>query len=155
MISGQSPDTFDVTEEGTDASLSARGVRVRERVSGKNDEGVGSIISLLVVVVGLLMLMRLRSVSVPKADGRVQSASEHVAWWCRAFGIIWPERNGLRGVRLNVVVCRADTASIVILVTRLEGIVIDLKLWWHELELLYLANVTFEDLQALLRVEIP
>jgi len=65
VVSSQSPDTFDVTEESTDAGLSTRRVGVCERVCGKNDEGVGSVISLLVVVVGLLMLVGLGSVSVP------------------------------------------------------------------------------------------
>ena len=61
----------------------------------------------------------------------------------------------MRRVGFDVVVCGADAASIVVLVTRLEGIVVELELWWHELELLHLANVAFKDLQALLRVEIP
>jgi hypothetical protein len=150
VVGCQSPDAFNVAEECADAGLRTRCVGVCEGVGGEHDEGVCS-----VGVRVLLLCVRLRSVSIPEPDCGVESSGEHIAGWRWTFRVLGPKGNGLRRDCFVMVVCGADTASIIILVASKEGVVIELELWRHELELLYLTDVAFKDFQALLRVKVP
>lgn len=155
VVGGQRPDALDVAKEGAHAGLGARGVRVGQRVGGEDDEGVGGVVrggGLVVFGVGL----GLGLVDVPEADGGVQGASEHVAGWSRAVSVVGPEgERGGGGFVVVVVADGANATSIVVFVTRVEGVMVELKLGGHELELLDLADVALENLQTLLSVEIP
>ena len=123
MVGRKSPDAFYMPEESPHARLSARCMRVGERVSRKHPERGRWCRSCRSIGFGSGNGRVWVEVYVPKSDGRVESAGEHIPRWRRPVGVTRPEgllRRWRVALHVNVIrrASRRDTVTIVVLLVR-------------------------------------